>query len=252
LVLRGEKGSGKGSIGHFLMSIWGRHAFHVSNSSQVTGRFNGHLSDVCFLFADEAFFSGDVKNESVLKALVTEPFLTSEKKGIDAIQVKNYLKLFMTTNKDHAVPASKGDAEYFMALKKEIKDKRCQSTFLYNMLHTELNGWTPRNPPESDGLKDQRVASLDSAGRWLVDFLITDNFNLGINEDEASHSLLDSYHEWCNKNKIIGYDIITAKRLGMYLTKVFGASDYKRGSYYFFGSREYAIKKLEDYEKITI
>lgn len=59
LVLRGEKGTGKGTIGHFLRRIWGNHAIHISNASHFVGKFNAHLSNICFLFADEAFYSGD-------------------------------------------------------------------------------------------------------------------------------------------------------------------------------------------------
>jgi hypothetical protein len=277
LVLRGEKGSGKGSIGHFLMKIWGQHAFHITNAGQVTGRFNGHLSDVCFLFADEAFFSGDVKNESVLKGLVTEPFITSEKKGMDAVQVKNYLKIFMTTNKDHAVPASKGerrwavydvtdekcgDVAYFKALKKEMKDPWVRSTFLYDMMAMDLKGWTPRNPPESNGLKDQRMESLDSAGKWLVDYLMTaEDLEFGMPEKPKFNELYVSYMTYCSSHKISEWNIYSAKKLGSYLTKVFGLPRRERDvnynsqtlyRFYNFGTIDQAKEIVENYEKILI
>ncbi|MFA6922514.1 MAG: DUF5906 domain-containing protein, partial [Gallionella sp.] len=85
IVLRGEKGSGKGTLGHFLRAIWGNHGLHISNAKHLVGNFNGHLVDTCFLFADEAFYSGDKQHEGVLKALVTEPTIIVERKGIDAI-----------------------------------------------------------------------------------------------------------------------------------------------------------------------
>jgi hypothetical protein len=273
LVLRGEKGSGKGSLGHFLMKIWGQHSFHVTNSGQVTGRFNGHLSDVCFLFADEAFFSGDVKNESILKGMVTEPFFTSEKKGIDAEQVKNYLKIFMTTNKDHAVPASKGerrwavydvtdekcgDVEYFKALKQEMKEPWVQATFLYDLINMDLQGWTPRNPPESNGLKDQRMNSLDSAGQWLVHYIMTaEDSDLGMNEKPLFKDLLSDYLEFCTVRRVSEWNIYSTKKLGSYLTKVFGMPrkewvGTRQLSAYNFGTREHAKDLVEAYEKILI
>jgi hypothetical protein len=52
LVLRGGKGTGKGTIGHFLKNIWGVHGVHISNAKHLIGNFNGHLADTCFLFAD--------------------------------------------------------------------------------------------------------------------------------------------------------------------------------------------------------
>jgi len=112
IVTRGEKGSGKGTLGHFLKNIWGNHGLHISNVKHLVGNFNGHLNDVCFLFADEAFFSGDKQHEGVLKALVTEPTIMVERKGIDAVPQPNYLKIFMATNSDFAVPASKDERRY--------------------------------------------------------------------------------------------------------------------------------------------
>lgn len=112
LVLRGEKGSGKGTLGHFLKNIWGNHGLHIANAKHLVGNFNGHFTDVCFMFADEAFFSGDKQHEGVLKALVTEPTVIIERKGIDAVSQPNYLKIFMATNSGFAVPASRDERRY--------------------------------------------------------------------------------------------------------------------------------------------
>jgi hypothetical protein len=112
LVLRGEKGSGKGILGHFLRKIWGTHGMQISNPSHLVGKFNNHLADLCFLFADEAFFSGDRQSEGILKSLITEPTIVIERKGVDASPQPNFLKVFMATNSDFAVPASKDERRY--------------------------------------------------------------------------------------------------------------------------------------------
>ena len=51
----GEKGSGKGTIGNAMCRLHGQHCLHISNSRDLTGNFNIHLRDCCFLFADEAW-----------------------------------------------------------------------------------------------------------------------------------------------------------------------------------------------------
>jgi hypothetical protein len=58
------------------------------------------------LFADEAFWAGDKKGESVLKGLITERTLVIEQKGIDAVQWPNRLKVMMAANAAWVVPAS--------------------------------------------------------------------------------------------------------------------------------------------------
>ncbi|HEY8097748.1 MAG TPA: primase-helicase family protein, partial [Methylobacter sp.] len=186
LVLRGEKGSGKGTIGHFLGNIWGNHGLHISQAKHLVGNFNGHLNDVCFLFADEAFFSGDKQHEGVLKALVTEPNMIIERKGIDAISQPNYLKIFMSTNSSFAVPASRDerrycvidvssshidDRDYFKALHADCKSKEVQSAFLHQMQSIDLTGWHTGMIPDSVGLREQRYHSMDSVQKWVVNAL---------------------------------------------------------------------------------
>jgi Family of unknown function (DUF5906)/Primase C terminal 2 (PriCT-2) len=95
LVLRGGKGSGKGIFGNALVKCFGEHALHIFQQSHLTGKFNGHFRSCLFLFADEAYWAGDKKNEGVLKGLITERSLVIEQKGIDAVQWPNRLHVLM-------------------------------------------------------------------------------------------------------------------------------------------------------------
>ena len=106
LVLRGGKGSGKGVFGNALAKCFGEHSMHIFQQSHLTGKFNGHLRSCLFLFADEAFWAGDKKGESVLKGLITEKSLVIEHKGIDPIQWPNRLHVVMAANAEWVVPAS--------------------------------------------------------------------------------------------------------------------------------------------------
>jgi hypothetical protein len=72
VVLRGPKGAGKGTLAKIMTLLFRHHALAISNPAHLTGRFNGHLADVLFLFVDEAFWAGDKAGEGTLKALVTE------------------------------------------------------------------------------------------------------------------------------------------------------------------------------------
>ena len=150
-----KKGSGKGTLGHFLKNIWGNHGLHIANAKHLVGNFNAHLNDVCFLFADEAFFSGDKQHEGVLKALVTEPTVIVERKGIDAVSQPNYLKIFMATNAAFAVPASRDERRYwvldvtsahiqeqpyFCAFHSVFASKDVRSAFFYQIQSIDLTG----------------------------------------------------------------------------------------------------------------
>lgn len=273
LVLRGEKGCGKGTIGHFLRKIWGQHGVHISNSKHLVGNFNAHLADACFLFADEAFYSGDRQHEGVLKALITEPTFMNEKKFKDVVSKQNFLKIFMVTNNEYAVPASRderrycvfdvssdriGDKKYFEELHAACDVETVQCAFLYEMLNRDIKDFHSGNIPESQGLKDQRLASLNSAGKWLADSFTQGYFNLKDENNNpwqnemTSENLYSSYITWCDSQRITYR--MSQNSLCRYLTKIFGQGkklkNDKRG--YIFGSLSEAISKIEKYEKIDL
>jgi hypothetical protein len=135
------------------------------------------------LFADEAFFAGDKRHEKVLQALITEPTLVIEKKGMDAFQAVNRLGIIMATNSNWAVPASaderryfvidvsescRGDREYFTKLWQAVSDLDVLAAFLYELLEVDLEGFEIRDIPHTEGLNDQKLASLGDFEKWLM------------------------------------------------------------------------------------
>jgi hypothetical protein len=282
LVLRGGKGSGKGTIGHFLMKLWGIHALHISNSKHLTSNFNGHLIDVCFLFLDEAYFSGDKQGEGVLKALVTEIVMTIERKGIDAVQQPNYLKVFMATNNEWAVPADKDerrycvfdvsiekakDRNYFNDLNTDTHNKDVQSAFLYEMLHRDISNFHTGDIPDTEGLRAQIMASLPSEGKWLIDSLNAGYFEQPIKYTDGQYDenastewiniisakkLETSYLLWCDNQRAGEYNRANQTELGNYLTKIGFDKKKSNGVNRVMGMLEDAIIKFESYHKVKI
>ena len=273
IVLRGEKGCGKGTLGHFLRAIWGAHGMHIANAKHLVGNFNGHLNDICFLFADEAFFSGDKQHEGVLKALITEPTIMIERKGIDSVQQPNYLKVFMATNSNFAVPASRderrycvfdvtssyiGNTKYFNELHADCSSKEVRAAFLAAMQAVDLSGWHTGLIPDSVGLREQRYFSMDSVQKWLVDVLMCEKWEShseGWLNVLASDDLYRIYVVWCGKMKVGEFKRFTQAQMGRYLKKVFEpgrnvGSRGKRG--YIFGDVNAAKAKFEAYEKIKL
>jgi len=270
IVLRGEKGSGKGTFGHFLRAIWGNHGLHIANAKHLVGNFNSHLADTCFLFADEAFYSGDKQHESVLKALITEPTLIVERKGIDAVPQPNYLKILMATNVEYAVPASRderrycvidvsseriGDREYFTALNAACNSKDVQAAFLYDMLHMDLTGFHTGDVPDSIGLREQRYHSLKPHQLWLADSLLNGRFDVYGEcwyDELSSADLWGAYSRWADAAKIGEYRRVTQCLFGRYLSKVFEKTNSGTLRGYWLGNLDNAVKRFEAYEKVTL
>lgn len=180
VVLRGRKGTGKSIFAKNFGALFGRHFWQVSDARHIVGNFNAHLRDCVVLFGDEAFWAGDKKHESVLKALITEDTFVVERKGVDAEAAKNYVHLIMASNASWVVPASYDerrflvldvaathiqDKPYFNAIEADMK-----SGGLSNLLHTlmtrDISSFDHRTVPQTDALQDQKLHSMEPHEEW--------------------------------------------------------------------------------------
>lgn len=180
LVLRGGKGAGKGVFANTMADIFGAHGLQIFNPKHLVGNFNAHMRSCLLLFADEAFWAGDKAGESTLKGLVTEPKLFIEQKGLDAVAWPNKLHIIMAANADWVVPASKderryavfnvsdahaSDHKYFQALHAEINSGG-REAMLYDLLRVDLTGWHPRDIPQTEALREQKMHSMPPLWDW--------------------------------------------------------------------------------------
>ena len=201
MVFKGNKGAGKGVILTEFVKIFGQHGMSISSSDQLTGKHNGHLERVCFLFADEAFYPGWKDADGVLKTLITEPSFSIEPKFAPIRLIKNCLHIVMATNNDWAVNATVDERRYFvMAVnnkyaKGRISDATRENYFnlLYKeienggreamvdaLLNINLGEWHPRSHvPITKELYDQIEKALNRPEKIVLD-LIEEGYLPGI------------------------------------------------------------------------
>ncbi len=187
LVFKGRKGTGKGTLGNALCRIFGQHATHISSADHLAGRFNGHLRDAVFLFADEAYWPGDKGAEGALKRLVTEPDLFIEAKGKDGVPVANRLHVMMASNEGWIVPAGederrfavfevgeqhKQSAAWFAPLNAQM-DAGGHSAMLHDLLLLDLGDFHPRQVVRTAALVEQQSRGLTPEDQWWGELLET-------------------------------------------------------------------------------
>ncbi len=141
----------------------------------------------CLLFADEAIiWDGDRKAEAKIKTFLTEPTLTIEGKGKDAVSWPHMLHVVISSNSEWIVPAGpyerryavfdvsdrhRQEREYFKSLYAEIENAGLQA-MLYDLLAIDLGDWHPRDDrPDTAALEDQRARSLDPLHAVVLDML---------------------------------------------------------------------------------
>ena len=180
LVLRGGKGVGKGTVATVFGRLFGRHNLHISNPAHLVGNFNAHLRDTIVLFADEAFFAGDKKHESVLKMLITEDGIPIEAKGVDVETYPNYIHMIMASNDPHVIRASGDERRYFVLEvgegnkqdKKFFADMTAQmedggyEALLYHLQGIDLKGFQVRDVPSTEALAEQKLLSMGVDEEW--------------------------------------------------------------------------------------
>lgn len=197
VVMRGRMGTGKGAFWKHFGALWGRHYMQVTDPKHLVGSFNAHLRDCVVLFADEAFYAGDKKHESILKAIITEDQVVVEAKGVDAESSPNYLHVGMSSNQAWVIPAGMDERRYFVLDVNDTKRqdfayfKRLQGAMddggyenlLHFLLTYDLDGFNVRDMPKTEALQEQKLYSLSPEEEWWYEKLV-------------NGQLLDLHSDW--------------------------------------------------------
>jgi hypothetical protein len=187
LVFLGDRGTGKGTLGNALCTIFGQHQLHASTVEELTGRFNEHLRQCIFMFADEAYGPKDKTAEGELQRKITEPTLRVEGKGKARITVPNYLHVVMASNNDWVIPAGaherrfavkrvsdihRQDKAWFDPLYKQLNEGGYEA-MLYDLLNMDVSNWHPRQIVRTAELAEQQEESLTPREEWWFELLQT-------------------------------------------------------------------------------
>lgn len=221
LVFTGKKGTGKSTYGKVLDYIVGEtHSIHVTSPDVFVGRFNSHLENKVFIFADEAVSPTSDAQNSRLKAMITEKNATVEGKGIEARRVRNYIHLIIASNNPSPVLVSPDERRYAMfevsdAFRRDIDffsklhhqmENGGYEKFMFDMMMRPLNDWNPRDTiPDTVTLADQKLAAMDSIEEWWVHVLNYETrqpSNISLNKMDISNmsddqiSILRHKYDW--------------------------------------------------------
>jgi hypothetical protein len=218
IVLRGEQGTGKGLTIKIFGNLFGRHFLQIADSKHLIGNFNSHLRDAVIVFADEAFYAGDKKHESILKTLVTEPTLLIEGKGVDAEVTSNCIHLMMASNSAWVVPAGDHERRYFVldvantkrqnsahfgAMMKQMETGGYSALLLHlNSLNVKPDAFDVRDMPRTKALGEQQEFTLSMEDSWWFEKLQRGKLlpeDKGWADRVVKDALYNDYIEFCKR-----------------------------------------------------
>ena len=140
IVLRGLGGCGKSTFGLILERLAAPYCLTISEEEHITGRFAGqHLATSTVAICTEALFAGNPKVNGKIKSLVTSDTIMVEPKGLPAIQMNSYTRLFFDSNNDRVVPID-GNGSERRYLVMEINDDHQNDASYFGPIYECLNG----------------------------------------------------------------------------------------------------------------
>ncbi len=226
LVMRGGQGVGKNTFVDMMGSLLPRHFCEVSCVDQLTGRFNAHMRNAILIHANEATWGGNRGESGKLKAMITDATIPIEMKGIDILQIDNYMRLVVSSNNEWPVPAEADDRRFLFL---DVAPVFKQNTTFFAALHAQMNcggrealmhdlmtenlsGFSPRNKPVSPFGADVKLRSADTPTRWLFECLNSnayfENYGAtplfqaaGVGASHPKDKLFAGYQHWCKTSQ---------------------------------------------------
>jgi Bifunctional DNA primase/polymerase, N-terminal/Family of unknown function (DUF5906) len=234
LVFKGEKGVGKSALVDRVGYLLGSHYSVAADSRYLTGNFNAHLENSLFMVLEEAFWSGDPKANGILKHLVTGRTHKIERKNHEAYDIENLTRVCIIGNEGWLVAASqderryavfnvgegrKQDLDFFETMRVGMENGG-YSYLLRFLLDFDLTGIRINRAPKSEGLLQQKVASLPPFEEWwfkcLKDESIVEDYGLGWPRHISKRSFREASNEYF-KSRNIRSRYPTPEQIGHYI-----------------------------------
>jgi hypothetical protein len=196
------EGIGKSLLGEVIRGVVGPRSSFTTDLAQLVNHFNSRVEYKVFGQSDEAegLF---MKYENKLKDLVSSDKVVIERKGYDAYEVDNYLRLYLTSNSLRPIRMGPHNRRFFVHMpdlteevaKKywtpwlnevasKLKGEDGLRAVRWYLEHVDLSDWNPTQPvPVTDAMRlmvegsatkgsaevDCLLESLREDGWWAID-----------------------------------------------------------------------------------
>lgn len=193
VIFQGEQGTGKGVLKtHILDPIFGQNCQEI-NQTHLESSFNEYLLGKQIIVANEVMHNENRQTlPNILKNLVTDEYITIQRKFRKDLVIRNYTHWIFCTNSDNPIKIEEGDRRYSVFKSKKLKvggsnamkfvnsliDNKDHELphFLTYLKNIEVDYYSIASPLLTDAKEDIIELNKDSVERF-VEFLKThDNY----------------------------------------------------------------------------
>ena len=231
-TLISNEGAGKSTLIILITLMLGKmKMFETAKPSRdVWGDFNSKMKDCFFVNLNELSQAEMKGSEGVFKALVTDPTITINEKGIAQYVIKSFHRFFITSNKEIPVKTGRrtfiircsdeliGKTEHFDKFYSLMEDVNVVKTFYEYLKNFKYNGNDMScfremmvNPPRTEYELEIRESNMSIPEKFLKDFTYK-NINKE-NVEMSGKEMFDLFTTWKAGNRIT-YDA-TPQKLGV-------------------------------------
>jgi hypothetical protein len=179
-------------------------------SRDVWGSFNALMMDAFLVNLSEIEFADSKDAVGKFKALITDPTININQKGVSQVSVASYHRFIVTTNNDNPLSIKKddrrfaivrssddkiGDTEYFNGLYALLDNHDFIRTMYNYFKEYDISEFDPKKIPQTEhlkGLKDMAVSPVED---WLRDYTYENRFNTTI-VTMGGRTTLKLFNDW--------------------------------------------------------
>jgi Family of unknown function (DUF5906) len=199
IILRGMQGTGKSAFGYMVGRLLGSsrstrgYFTSVATIDRLTSKFNAQLAGNLAIFVEELELTKSRSMENILKSLITDPYLSIERKGKEVYKENNYARIFGASNHNHIWNVSEGerrltvfnvsdaranDVEYFGALFDAFNDTAVMRRFMYELMDYKVDHGLVRKPLKNKARAFQKLYTKSPNKELAMRMLLSGEINL--------------------------------------------------------------------------
>ena len=218
-------GSGKTLVSDWLAKLLGDYSTKIAHNKHLTGNFNRHLEHCILLQNEESSYSGDIQGRGTIRNLITGETVTIERKGIDAIEVENFVRILTTTNNTRGIDVVEGERRHFVLevndhhkqdrvhfspIVAQMKSEEGLAAFMYELSTLDYSKIDLGTAPKTEALADQWLSNAPSDLAWTYQILMEGEFTSNLTPRDTEELFSEVKIFGRNKRTEIEKDVLYA------------------------------------------